>query len=234
MRNKLACLVVALSTIAPAFAQSDDEQTASEFTFDSSAAVVSDYRFRGWSLSDDKPAMQVDATLIHSSGFYTGVFASTIEEFGIDSDGDGARSEFDLSAGWAFSLAGLDIDLGAMAYLYPDASDVNYYVLPVSLSHAFGGLSLTVGYEYTPRQTALGDLDGSYVWFGADWSSEDLPFWLTSAIGYENGAWAPDGKTDWSLGAFYGLDTLELGLTYTGADAIDAEDALIAEIRNRF
>lgn len=234
MRSTLITLVIALSTVAPAFAQSDDLETSSGFTFDSSAAIVSDYRFRGWSLSDDKPAMQVDATLSHSSGLYTGVFASTIEEFGIDDDGDGAKSEFDLSAGWAFSLADLDIDVGAMAYLYPDASDVNYYVLPISVSQAFGGISLTVGYEYTPQQTALGDLDGSYVWFSADWSADDLPFWLSSSIGYEDGAWAPDGKTDWSLGAFYDLDTLELGLTYTGADAIGADEALIAEIRNRF
>ncbi len=234
MRNTLACLVIAFSTIAPAFAQTDDVENSSDFIFDSSAAIVSDYRFRGWSLSDDKPAMQVDATLSHASGLYTGVFASTIEEFGVDDDGDGATSEFDVSAGWAFALDGFDIDVGAMAYLYPDASDVNYYVLPLSLSRAFGGLSLTVGYEYTPRQSALGDLDGSYVWFGADWSSEDLPFWLSSSVGYEDGAWAPDGKTDWSLGAFYGLETLQLGLTYTGADAIGADNALIAEIRNRF
>jgi|JI7StandDraft_1071085.scaffolds.fasta_scaffold02907_8 uncharacterized protein (TIGR02001 family) len=234
MRNTFACLVIALSTVGPAFAQTDDVEYSSDFVLDSSAAIVSDYRFRGWSLSDDKPAMQVDATLNHSSGLYTGVFASTIEELGIDDDGDGATSEFDVSAGWVFSVAGLDIDVGALAYLYPDASDVNYYVLPISLSHAFGGLSLTVGYEYTPRQVALGDLDGSYVWFGADWSSQNLPFWLSSSIGYEDGAWAPDGKTDWSLGAFYGLETLQLGLTYTGANAIGADNAVIAEIRNYF
>src|SRR5690349_12294868 len=162
MRKSLACFVLAAMFGGSAAAQTETE-SASPFTLDSSATVVSDYRFRGWSLSDEKPALQIESTLTHESGLYAGVFASSIEEIGVGADGDGARTEFDLSTGWGFSLAGFDIDAGAMAYLYPDANDVNYYVLPVSVSRAFGGVSLTLGYEYTPRQTSLGDLDGSYV-----------------------------------------------------------------------
>src|SRR5690349_5242579 len=183
---------------------------ASGFSIESEASVVSDYRFRGVSLSNEKPAFQVEAILSHDSGFYAGAFTSTIEEYGVDADGDGAKAEVDLSGGWAFSLAGFDIDTGAVAYLYPDASDVNYYVVPVSITRAFGDLSVTAGYEYTPVQRSLADLDGSYVWLGADWKSEFMPVSLTASIGREEGAWAVDGKTDWLIGAFYELNRLQL------------------------
>lgn len=43
-----------------------------------SATVVSDFRFRGVSLSDDKPAAQLSLAYDHSSGAYVGAFASTV------------------------------------------------------------------------------------------------------------------------------------------------------------
>jgi uncharacterized protein (TIGR02001 family) len=42
-----------------------------------SVGVVSDYRYRGYSLSDDKPALQGDIEWAASDGFYAGLFAST-------------------------------------------------------------------------------------------------------------------------------------------------------------
>ncbi len=206
----------------------------SGFAMESSAVVVSDYRFRGVSLSDDKPALQLEATLSHDSGFYASAFTSTIEEYGIDADGDGAKAEVDISGGWAFSLAGFDIDAGAVAYLYPDASDVNYYVLPVSISRAFGEVSLTAGYEYTPAQRSLADLDGEYVWLGAEWESEFLPVSFAASVGREQGAWALEGKTDWLVGTYYSLDRFDLGVSWTGADDADTGSALVAELRSNF
>jgi uncharacterized protein (TIGR02001 family) len=44
-----------------------------------SAALVSDYRFRGVSLSDQNPAAQLSIAYDHSSGWYAGAFASTAE-----------------------------------------------------------------------------------------------------------------------------------------------------------
>lgn len=43
-----------------------------------SVAVVSDYRFRGVSLSDENPALQLGVAYDHTSGLYAGVFASTV------------------------------------------------------------------------------------------------------------------------------------------------------------
>ncbi len=44
-----------------------------------SLSVVSDYRFRGESLSDEKPAAQLSVAYDNSSGWYAGAFGSTIQ-----------------------------------------------------------------------------------------------------------------------------------------------------------
>ncbi|MDP3736138.1 MAG: TorF family putative porin [Hyphomonadaceae bacterium] len=234
MYRALACTLVSLASACGAVAQSADDVQEADFTFDGLATVVSDYRYRGWSLSGERPALQLEANVAHVSGFYAGAFASTIEEYGIDADGDGAKVELDISAGWAASVAGFDLDAGAMVYLYPGASDVNYVVLPVSAARSFGEWSVTLGYEYTPSQSSLGDVDGTYVWVGADWASDSFPIWFSSVIGREEGAWAPEGKTDWSLGAFHTLGPVDLGLTYTDTDEAAAGSAVVAELRSHF
>jgi uncharacterized protein (TIGR02001 family) len=99
--------VAACSVTPAAFAQ----DAASGMTFDASLGVVSDYRYRGLSLSDEAPALQIDATLATDSGLYANVFASTIDEYGLDADGDGAQVEIDYALGWVFSVMDFDVDL---------------------------------------------------------------------------------------------------------------------------
>jgi uncharacterized protein (TIGR02001 family) len=226
--------IAGIAGLAGAGEASAQIESEAEFAVSSDVAIVSDYRFRGWSLSDDKPALQVEADVSHASGLYAGVFASSIREYGVDADGDGATAEVDLYGGWAFALAGFDFDVGAMAYMYPDASDVNYYVIPVSMTRAFGEVSVTAGYEFTPRQTALGDDDSAYAWIGATWTPEFMPIAVTGAVGREDGAWAPDGKTDWTMGATYSLEAVDLGLSYVDSDEAAAGSAVIAEVRSHF
>ena len=43
------------------------------------ATLMSDYRFRGVSRSDEDPALQGQLTLTHGSGFYTGARATTLD-----------------------------------------------------------------------------------------------------------------------------------------------------------
>lgn len=43
-----------------------------------SVAVVSDYRFRGVSLSDNRPALQLGIAYDHADGWYAGAFASSV------------------------------------------------------------------------------------------------------------------------------------------------------------
>ena len=66
--------------------------------------IVSDFRYRGVSLSDGRPAFQADATLLFATGFYGNLWTSTIAPY------NGARQEVDLTAGRRFSFDGVAID----------------------------------------------------------------------------------------------------------------------------
>ena len=97
---------------------------------------------------------------------------------------------------------------------------------------AVGDARLSAGFAYAPAQDALGDEDNGYVWLGLDYGRVDWPFALTARVGREDGAYAPGGKTDWTLGAEVPLGGLSLGLAWTDSDVDDG--ALIASVFARF
>lgn len=199
---------------APALAQSADRG----WTVEATAGVVSDYRWRGASLSGGDPALQAGATVRHASGFYGDVYVSSIEEYGVGADGDGAEVEVTLTGGWAGTLAGFDVDAGVAAYQYPDGSDVAYVEIPVQAGRTVGPWTWTLGAAFAPAQSALGDEDNRYVWAGAALAPEAWPVALEATVGREEGAWAPDGKTDWSLGARAPLGPVEISLVWVDSD----------------
>jgi uncharacterized protein (TIGR02001 family) len=83
---------------------------------DGNAALTSDYVWRGSSQTLEDPAVQAGAKLSSASGWYGSVWGS-----GVSFEPDaGARSEFDIVAGWGGELApdwALDVNL--THYLYP-------------------------------------------------------------------------------------------------------------------
>lgn len=188
--------------------------------------VVSDYRFRGVSLSDRKPALQAGATASLRSGAYVGVWGSTIEEYASEGDTSGARVEVDFNAGWAFQAAGLDVDVGLAAYTYPRAQDLSYLEAPISLSRSIRGATLTVGGAYAPSQSALGHRDNTYVFGSVAWQAG--PAELTVRTGYEDGAFAPGGKWDWSVAAARQFGRWRAELSYVDADQPGASAAVVA------
>ena len=80
-----------------------------------SATAVSDYRFRGISESDRRPALQGSVAFDHPTGFFAGLFASTVD-FGAASN---ARVEAFVQAGYARRVdPDLSWELGAGYYSY--------------------------------------------------------------------------------------------------------------------
>ena len=130
-------------------------------------AVVSDYRFRGYSLSDGQPALQGGLTLTSPAGFYANAWASTIDEYASGASGGGATVELDLGVGRAFSIGAYDIHAAAVAYTYPGGHGVNFVEIPVSVSHAFGAWAGTLGAAYAPAQSNLGNKANTYVYGSA-------------------------------------------------------------------
>ena len=189
---------------------------------------MSDYRYRGYSLSDDQPALQAGFTATHESGFYGDIFLSTIDEYGIGDDGDGAKIEITASAGWAGTISGFDMDASVASYSYPDGDAVSYIEVPVQISRTINAFTWSVGAAYAAEQTALGDEDNRYAWAGVNYAAERLPISLNARVGYEDGAFAPEGKTDWTIGAEYHLGSATLGLSWVASSGTD--DTLVASI----
>jgi len=81
-------------------------------------ALLSDYRFRGISLSDRRPALQGWASYDHPSGLYAGALVSTISIYGLDPE-----LSAEAYGGYAYALsprAALDVTVSR--YFYPESS----------------------------------------------------------------------------------------------------------------
>jgi len=115
--KKLLLLAAAMASLHAAHAAHAAE-AGPEATFSANVAVTSDYRFRGISQTRLQPAVQVGADWAAVSGWYAGVWASSITW---TRDAGGAGSiEADLYGGQRGELgAGVGYDAGLLGYVYP-------------------------------------------------------------------------------------------------------------------
>lgn len=214
----LSALALA-ATATPAFAQDD----TSEFTLTGSAALVSDYRFRGISQSGKRIAAQASATLAHSSGFYGSFWASSIDDY----VAAGADAELDLIAGYSTTLGAVTLDGGVLYYVYPSAAkgvNTDFFELYGSVKGAIGPVTAKLGVAYAPEQKALTltgpKLDNLYVYTDLSYTVPDTPFGLSAHLGYskDSSFLTGDKYTDWSLGATYTWRAATFGISYVDTD----------------
>lgn len=208
---KMAAVSVAMSALAvsaPAFAQEEAAETEASgpITLTGGVAVVSDYRFRGVSLSDKDFAVQPYLTVKHESGLYVGAWASNLAE------NTGDDVEVDLYAGFAGGDA-VTYDIGATYYLYPGVSSFNYVELTGKLGTTVGPATIGGQVSYVPSQDNTGNTDNIYVATNAAVAIPNTPVTLTGSVGYEDGYFA-DEKIDWSLGATAAVSGFTLGVAY--------------------
>lgn len=79
--------------------------------------IASSYIYRGLNQSDYKPALQIGADYASESGFYVGVWGSSIrwiKDFGIGS----GNVEFDLYGGYKGAAGPISYDVGVLQYFY--------------------------------------------------------------------------------------------------------------------
>jgi uncharacterized protein (TIGR02001 family) len=209
---KIAALGVAMQALAfaaPAMAQdaSKADDAGAGITVSGGVAVVSDYRFRGVSLSNKQIAVQPTLTVKHGSGLYAGVWGSNIAPNG------GDDIEADLFAGFAGGSDALSYDVSATYYLYPGASNFNYAEFTGKVGTTVGPASLGAQVSYVPKQTNTGSQDNIYLGTNAAVGIPTTPFTLTASVGYEDGAFGSE-KIDWSLGATAEVAGFTLGASY--------------------
>ena len=218
MRNsilKLASMSVAISAIAisaPAFAQEAAEEAAGPVTLTGGVAVVSDYRFRGVSLSDKEFAVQPYLTVKHESGLYVGTWASNL------ADNAGDDVEVDLYAGFAGGEE-VTYDIGATYYVYPGVSSFNYLELTGKLGSTVGPATVGVQLSYVPSQDNTGDNDNIYFGTNAAIAIPNSPISIVGTMGIEDGAFTSGSeKVDWSLGLTAAVSGFTLGVSYVDAN----------------
>ena len=193
----------------PAFAQDEAaEEAAGPITLTGGAAVVSDYRFRGVSLSNKDFALQPYLTVKHEAGLYAGVWASNI------ADNAGDDLEVDLYAGFSGGEE-LTYDIGATYYLYPGVSNLNYVEFTGKLGSTFGPATVGVQLSYVPSQDNTGNQDNIYYGTNATIALPDLPISIVGSMGIEDGAFSVgDEKVDWSLGLTAAVSGFTVGASY--------------------
>lgn len=241
---RIAVLMAALAAGAPAMAQDEAAEEALGVPgagIDAFAEVnlLSDYRFRGVSRSDEDPAAQVALTLSHGSGFYLGGRGTSLN--GIDGlqGRDLGDVELDLYAGYGAQLGGgFEVDAGAVYYVFTGGDGPTDYVEPyASLSYLIGPVYATAGAKYAPSQRAIGGEDMLYLFGQVDVSIPFRPWSFSALVGRQEAGAFQDYWT-WSLGVEHqlqieGIPDTELGLRYVDTDLPGGRNAgatLVASI----
>ena len=194
-----------------------------------SVGAVTDYRFRGVSLSGGDPALQGGATITHESGFYAGDL------------------ELAPFVGWSGSLSeAIGLDVGLLRYGYPTNApgvDAEFFEPYATLSSTFGPVQAKLGVAYAWEQDSLGGNDNLYLFTKLSAGIPNTPITLNAGLGYTDGALAPpllagtadDTGFDWTLGASLTvLGNVSLGVAYTGVEgpSIDGftDDAIVGSV----
>ena len=131
-----------------------------------SMTVVNDYRFRGYSQTNFKPAVQVGIELAHDSGFYIGNWNSNVGWT------TGTSIEMDFYGGWRGEYEGVGLDVGVLQYAYPGADmavSPNTFELYAGVSK--GPVSFKVSYSPT---NWFGYADSKNSWYFDGSGSFDL------------------------------------------------------------
>jgi uncharacterized protein (TIGR02001 family) len=225
MKTLFACAsaLVLLTTAQAAHAQSQPEVAYN-------IGVVTDYVFRGFSQSDEDPAFQggIDVGV---DGFYAGGWASTVDF------GDGTDGEVDIYGGYRTQLAGLDVDIGAVAYLYvgqPGAADYDYIELKAAASRAIGPATVGVVTYYSPDFFGVDE----EAFYAEVKSSFSLGPSLTAsgALGHQSLDVTDDYAT-WNVGLTYAFPSLfSLDVRYHDTDTTGplGEERVVAMISAAF
>ncbi|MBD58950.1 MAG: hypothetical protein CL808_02350 [Citromicrobium sp.] len=213
-----AALLAAALFTSPAMAQEEEE--SSELELSANVMLVSDYRFRGVSFSDEDFAVQGGIDAAHESGFYIGTWASSIEDSPLY-----GHTEVDIYAGWSGEVApGVTIDGGMLYYIYPNGDDAvgdsDYFEPYASITGAIGPVEATVGAAYAWEQDSLGGDDNIYIYGGLGAGIPDTPVSIAAHLGYSEGSldYGSGGYLDWSLSAEASFDILTLGIAYVDTD----------------
>lgn len=215
----LIALAAVVAGSASAQAQSIDGDVSSVQTSPAAPALslsmagATDYIFRGVSQTQNDPAIFGAANVSYNHFYVAGGAENVDFNNGID-------TEYDLSAGWASSLSGFDLDLGAIRYGYlgmQDGASIDTVELRGAASHLIG--PIRVG----------GAINHAFDYFGTRRPAIYFEDYAAYAVAPEMTVSAALGRQQitagnsyitWDAGADYTLGQhIAVGLHYIDTDA---------------
>ncbi len=194
LKSKIALAALALTAGSSAMAQ-----------LAYNAGVVTDYRYRGISQTNEAPALQGGVDYAHTSGFYVGAWGSTIkwikkagEAASVDAKGD---FELDLYGGYKGAITkDLAYDVGYLRYEYVNNTYDKVSTVNASTDEAYAALTygpVTFKYSY-----AFSNLFGNANSKGSTYADLSATFDLGSGFSLVPHVGVQDIKGTFSNGSY--------------------------------
>ncbi len=182
-----AASAAAASALLPAPEAKAFEVPSLGLTVAATPAIASDYLFRGISQTRNNWAYQGTVDIQHESGVYVGAFLSNAKF--LANPYNDARQELDLLAGYRFGVAGVSLDLGYIAYLYPGQDKApggqlnEFQEVGVRASYTIDPVKLGASFFYSPNFFGRSG-DGFYVEGAVDVTAP-YGFTVTGRLGHQ-------------------------------------------------
>jgi uncharacterized protein (TIGR02001 family) len=214
--QKTAIAAAISGLYAPAaFAQATPAPEASPVT--ANVTVVNDYRFRGVSQSNQKPAIQGGFDYAHESGLYIGNWNSSISWLSDAVPGASAPIEMNFYGGFKKELIapGFASDIGVYQYAYPTSgySATNPNTTEIYAAQNFTAGPVTGFFKFSYAVTnAFGALNSAGSYYPDLTANYDTGIWgiaLNAHVGYQyyagnNSSGVSNSSlasyTDWKIG----------------------------------
>jgi uncharacterized protein (TIGR02001 family) len=213
MKFKSLLLATALVCVAPTIA-------AAEETRSGNLGVASNYIFRGVNQNVGDTAQFFGGYDVSVDAFYLGTWVSNVDF------GTRANLEWDVYAGYKPKVGPVQLDLGVLAYLYPEQSELRIFEAKAAATIANeAGMSLTGSVFYSPEAGK----DGPSYWYGEIGAVAPIPggkigpfaFSVNGAVGtadYQTNLFLPD-YSNWKVGVTAATESgWAVDLFYTDTD----------------
>ena len=218
----------ALVAAVPSVGMAQDKKEASPHTFTGNLNLVSEYRYRGISQTNNKPAVQGGFDYAHASGVYVGTWLTNVSWLSDGGAGTVSNSlEWDIYGGYKGAVGDFGYDVGLLYYYYPGKYPAGFNS-PDTLEAYIAGSYKTVTLKYSHAMTDLfGFIDSKGAGYLDLTATYDLGngFGLVGHYGYQmvpstNGRSRSDcSYGDWKVGVTTEVVGMTVGLSYIGTDA---------------
>lgn len=221
--KKVLLTILAAAFVAPiAFAQEPDTATSpSPHGFSANVSVVSDYRFRGFTQNNFRPALQGGFDYSHASGFYIGNWNSNVSSDLFP----GGNLEMDFYAGFSREFGGVGLDAGVLYYNYPGSTSAKggtIYNTELYLGLSYGPFFAKYSHGVSDFFGAPHSKNNFYLDVGAEFDLGD-GWGVNARVGYQKLKNDPmlSGYVDYAAGVTKDINGWVIGATFIATNHRD-------------